>query len=129
MRQAVVIIHGIGEQRPMETLRGFVAGVIGIPKLTLADPIFSKPDRISDTLELRRLNVLPGKYGKEFNLSEDSETDFYELYWQHLMQGTGWRPVLEWALYWLFRPLNLNTRLRTLWGVVATIILLIMGFE
>jgi hypothetical protein len=25
-RQAVVIIHGIGEQRSMETLRGFVRG-------------------------------------------------------------------------------------------------------
>ena len=24
MKQAVVVIHGIGEQRPMDTLRGFV---------------------------------------------------------------------------------------------------------
>lgn len=125
MRQAVVIIHGIGEQRPMETLRGFVAGVLGVSAPTLANRVFSKPDRISDTLELRRLNVLPGQYGEEVALS--CETDFYELYWQHLMQGTGWRPVLEWTLYWLFCPWKLNTRLRTQWVRVVTIILLIIG--
>ena len=27
-RQAVVLIHGIGEQRPMETLRDFVAALL-----------------------------------------------------------------------------------------------------
>ena len=28
MKQAVVVIHGIGEQRPMDTLRGFVEAMI-----------------------------------------------------------------------------------------------------
>jgi len=122
MRQAVVIIHGIGEQRPMQTLRAFVAGVLGEDEsdLTLEKRIFSKPDRISDTLELRRLSVRPGKYGGNYELSD--ETDFYELYWQHLMQGTTSRPVLEWALYLLFHPNKLNGRLRRVWrGVVAII--------
>lgn len=27
MKQAVVLIHGIGEQKPMETVRGFVESV------------------------------------------------------------------------------------------------------
>jgi hypothetical protein len=120
MRQAVVIIHGIGEQRPMQTLRAFVAGVLGGGEsdLTLKKRIFSKPDRISDTLELRRLSVRPGKYSDNYELSD--ETDFYELYWQHLMQGTTSRPVLEWALHLLFHPNKLNSRLRRVWwGVVA----------
>ena len=54
MRQAVVIIHGIGEQQPMSTLRRFVKAVLKDPS---ADGLlfYSKPDRISDTLELRRL--------------------------------------------------------------------------
>jgi hypothetical protein len=107
MRQAVVIIHGIGEQRPMQTLRAFVAGVLGESD---QKRIFSKPDRISDTLELRRLSVR--------ELAD--ETDFYELYWQHLMQGTTSRSVLEWALYLLCHPNKLNRRLRRVWwGVVA----------
>lgn len=57
MRQAVIIIHGIGEQRPMETLRAFVAGAFGVEKEALNGFVFSKPDRIDDTLELRRLSA------------------------------------------------------------------------
>src|ERR1700682_300789 len=124
MRQAVVIIHGIGEQRPMQTLRAFVAGVLGEGESDLARKkrIFSKPDRISDTLELRRLSVRPEKYNDNHQLNDElsDETDFYELYWQHLMQGTTSRPVLEWALYLLIHPNKLNCRLRRVWrGVVA----------
>ena len=121
MRQAVVIIHGIGEQRPMQTLRAFVAGALCVSAADLANRVFSKPDRISDTLELRRLSVLPGKYGKGYALSEGCETDFYELYWQHLMQGTTWRPVLEWALHFFFHPMKLNRRLVEIWKKVAAI--------
>ena len=29
MRQAVIIIHGIGEQKPMDTLRSFVRNIVG----------------------------------------------------------------------------------------------------
>ena len=57
MRQAVVIVHGIGEQRPMATLRAFVAGALGEDKEALGKFVFSKPDRIDDTLELRRLSA------------------------------------------------------------------------
>jgi hypothetical protein len=123
MRQAVVIIHGIGEQRPMQTLRAFVAGVFGESDLTLKERIFSKPDRISDMLELRRLSAPPGKYGGNYELSD--ETDFYELYWQHVMQGTTLRPVLEWALYLLCHPKKLNCRLRRVWPCVVGIIALV----
>ena len=111
MRQAVIIIHGIGEQRPMDTLRAFVAGALG------PERAFSKPDRIDETLELRRLHVPPGKHGGYVR----NETDFYEFYWQHLMQAPGWRPVVEWLLYWLFHPWKLNTRLREVWYWLAPI--------
>ena len=120
-----MIIHGIGEQRPMETLRAFVAGALGVSAPTLANRVFSKPDQISDTLELRRLNVLPGPYGENV-LNKDCETDFYELYWQHLMQGTGWRPVLEWVLYLLCHPRKLNTRLLAIWKWVVAIVVLVV---
>lgn len=93
-RQAVVVIHGIGEQRPMNTLRGFVEGL-------LADGddgarIYSKPDRLSDTLELRRLAAFPP--------TVPVATDFYELYWAHLMQGTVWSHVAAWVRMLMFRP-------------------------
>jgi hypothetical protein len=123
MRQAVVIIHGIGEQRPMETLRAFVAGALGVEKKTLEALVFSKPDRISDTLELRRLSAppknpeLPGS-----KLEPGCETDFYELYWQHLMEGTGWFHVWSWALSLLCCG-KLTPRLRAIRRRVALIVL------
>ncbi len=43
-RQAVVFIHGIGEQRPMETLRRFVQALLP------GGAYYSKPDEISDSL-------------------------------------------------------------------------------
>ena len=68
-RQAVVLIHGIGEQRPMATLRAFVDALVERPAATkavsesshtersanlgvgtLKDRIYySKPDRLSNT--------------------------------------------------------------------------------
>jgi hypothetical protein len=65
-RQAVVVIHGIGEQRPMDTLRSFVSNVVGHNYQVLG-----KPDRISDSLELYRLSA--HKQG------DIPRTDFYEF--------------------------------------------------
>jgi hypothetical protein len=110
-RQAVVIIHGIGEQRPMETLRAFVAGALGVEKEALKKFVFSKPDRIDDTLELRRLSVSTRENVKESPLEKSCETDFYELYWQHLMQNTSWLSVRGWIIDLVVRP-KLPCRLR-----------------
>jgi hypothetical protein len=105
-RQAVVIIHGIGEQRPMQTLRNLVDGVladyVGKPRF------WSKPDRISDTLELRRLVASR----KAVRIS----TDFYELYWAHLMTGTSWKHVIAWIRVLLLRlPTKVPKRLLPIW--------------
>ena len=83
-KQAVLLIHGIGEQRPMDTLRGFVDTVwtthtqIHTPQAGAA--IWSKPDTVSESFELRRLTT--GRH------TGDVRTDFFEFYWAHLMQGT-----------------------------------------
>ncbi|MDO5740274.1 MAG: hypothetical protein Q4P07_09005 [Ornithinimicrobium sp.] len=79
-RRAVVLIHGIGEQRPTGTLRGFVDG-LGV------QPAWSKPDRVSDNLELRRMAVYqPGEL----------PTDLYELYWAHHAPESSPVQVLAW---------------------------------
>jgi len=64
---AVVLLHGIGEQRPMATLRNFVESVFG-------KSWYSKPDRLSELFEVRRLDV---KF-------EGSNVHCYELYWAHI---------------------------------------------
>ncbi len=94
-KQAVIVIHGIGEQVPMETLRSVIDG------LGFRDYL-SRPDRFSGDAELRRL-VLPPEPGSR------PRTDFYELYWAHLMHRGRGSSTLLWALTLFFRP-------RSWWG-------------
>ncbi len=105
-RQAVVIIHGIGEQRPMDTLRRFVEAVLykenqNTDENTLP-PYYSKPDTISDSYELRRI-----KLKKLTGINEDwYNTDFFEYYLAHHMSGTEWWHVLSWIWRILHRSLS-----------------------
>lgn len=91
MKQAVVLIHGIGEQKPMDTLRGFVDSVLDPP-----DPgeeaFWSKPDPLSDLFELRRLQ----------SRGRSGSTHFYEYYWAYKVEGTSLQAVLAWlwSLIW-----------------------------
>ena len=98
-KQAVVIIHGVGEQKPMQTLRGFVEAVwtqdesIHNPH-GLSD-VWSKPDDVSGNFELRRLTTGKNRDG--------IRTDFFEFYWAHLMHGTTLTHVIGWARFLLMR--------------------------
>ncbi|MFN0103114.1 MAG: hypothetical protein ACKV2U_13615 [Bryobacteraceae bacterium] len=112
-RQAILIIHGIGEQQPNETLRRFVDGLIGkdqcVDGLIGKDQCFVKPDRISDTLELYRLSA-------PRTPSQQIRTDFYELYWAHQMGDTTWGHVTAWLRVLLLRRRSeVPARLRTAW--------------
>jgi hypothetical protein len=86
LKQAVVIVHGMGEQRPMSTLRDFVEAVwaqdpsindtAGHPN---AAQYWITPDDRTGSHELRRV-VTPYVKG--------IRSDFYEFYWADLTQGT-----------------------------------------
>ena len=91
-RQAVVLIHGIGEQRPMETLRAFVAAFLE------PGTFHSKPDTLSDTYEMRRLKLrkLVSSDPKLAVNPDWPETDFYEYYWAHQMYGTTIAHIASW---------------------------------
>lgn len=114
-RQAVILIHGIGEQRPMESLKAFASTVLTKRKdgKRPADNeirYFSKPDHLTGTLELRRLSASPDYV--------HVPTDFYELYWAHLMQGTAWSHVAAWLwMLMLHNPWHdrASMSLRMLW--------------
>lgn len=71
MKQAVVIIHGMGDQIPMETLQGFVE-TVWVRDDSLIDQarpdsatdgpryentVWSKPDRRNRSFELRRMAI------------------------------------------------------------------------
>ncbi|WP_429923191.1 hypothetical protein ACQY1H_00875 [Agrobacterium vitis] len=130
MKQAVVVIHGMGEQIPMETLMGFSEAVWSTDT-GLIDPdrpdsstggkrsgnvIWFKPDKISRSYELRRLATegLPGR----------GSTHFYEFYWAHLMEGTTFEHFAAWLKDILLRsprrvPKGLGAAWTALWLVTV----------
>ena len=119
-RQAVVLIHGIGEQHPMGTIRPFVRAVFGSAG---NQPIyFSKPDPMSSLFELRKLQS-----------TSAPRTDFYEYYWAYNVEGTKLWDVLSWLLRLVGRPRrDVPDGLRGLWLIsrlllAAIVILLVAG--
>ncbi len=108
-RQAVVVIHGVGEQRPMDTLRSFVEAVLPEPP---GDRVkfLSVPDRMSESFELRRL-LAPQTRSRPI-------TDFFEYYWAYQVRGTTHRDLVDWLKTLLIRmPSSVPTRLIPVWIV------------
>lgn len=84
-RIAVVVVHGMGNQFPMDTLNGFVDAVK--PEAAV---LFSSPNRITDERETRRLSFNSAPY------------DFYEYYWAHYVEDPGFTAVVKWAFSLIF---------------------------
>ncbi|TKB22013.1 MAG: hypothetical protein E5W69_09425, partial [Mesorhizobium sp.] len=109
--QAVVVVHGMGEQRPMDTLRGFVQAVWSHDPARApfyahvadpADPMGAKinqswitPDSRTNSHELRRITTPYDVDGRR--------TDFYELYWADITQGTTRSRLAAWVTTLLWR--------------------------
>lgn len=119
-RQAIVVIHGIGEQRPMSTLRGFVQSMIYDATHEERTLFFNKPDPFAGSFELRMLSVYPSK-GRP-------RTDFFEYYWAYKMRGTKFSHVTSWLKRILVRsPFQIPKRIRWIWFVVFALILLFIA--
>ncbi len=102
-KQAVLVIHGMGEPVPMQTLRSFVDATWVTDESLIArgrpdsndgqprvdNPVWGKPDRRNRSFELRRITTEQADDGRR--------TDFYEFYWAHLMHGTGWEHLKAWT--------------------------------
>lgn len=132
MKQAVVVLHGMGEQIPMQTLNSFVEAVWASDRNLVdrarKDPnsggsrtenaFWAKPDDRNSSTELRRITTERDEKG--------NYTDFYEYYWAHLMHGTTWEHVKTWITDLLWRnpfkrvPKRVLHAWITLW-IVATI--------
>jgi len=123
-RQAVLLIHGVGEPRPMQALRGFVDAVWKSDESVHHEysvaTVWSKPDTVSKSFELRRLTTGQNK--------SHVVTDFFELYWAHLMPGTTLGHVLSWARILLVRwPWKVPRALLGVW-LLLVVAALAAGF-
>ncbi len=120
-RQAVVVIHGIGEQEPGRTLRALVdSGVVAEPDATS----FVKPDRQSGSFELRSVT---------FQATEGRvrpTTDVFELYWAHQIRDTSLGQVLDWARRLALRrgvPRPLWPAWTLMWLVMGALAVVLLG--
>ncbi|HLL30994.1 MAG TPA: hypothetical protein VK403_08360 [Allosphingosinicella sp.] len=111
-KQAVVVIHGMGEQIPMETLTSFVDAVWTSdenlvdqdkpdpvtgqkPRPAVRNASWSKPDSRNRSFELRVITTETGVNRRR--------TDFYEYYWSHLIVDTTWAQVRAWIFELMLR--------------------------
>ncbi|MGC2627497.1 MAG: hypothetical protein WA269_11715 [Candidatus Udaeobacter sp.] len=121
MKQAVVLIHGIGEQKPMDTLRSFVSAVLE-PAPDGKDNYWNKPDPMSELFELRRLQAI----GR-------TKIHFYEYYWAYNVEGTTIWHVFGWLGGLLRRPgKDVPDSAKTLWWILriltsAVVLLTVAG--
>jgi hypothetical protein len=104
-KQAIVVVHGQGQQRPMGTIREFVMSLWQFnPELTLDSPPADKgreywivPDGKSGLFELQRITTPP---------YDERRTDFFELYYADLLENTPLRNLWRWLQRLLFVDKN-----------------------
>ena len=87
-RIAVVLIHGMGEPRPMAAIRSFVDAIAG--RETPPIRSWSKPLDEPLLYDIRRI-VMEGSRTRPV-------VDFYEFYWAHLLQGTTLPQLMRWIV-------------------------------
>lgn len=130
-RIAVVVVHGMGEQRPMDTLREFVDGVKWQleknDQAEAAAKVRSKPDSVGDIYETVRLSM------ESCFPTRRPITDFYEFYWAHNMRGTKFSHMGTWLTQVIFRrvgkvPEQLKKVWWTVWGIFVLAALLSFAF-
>jgi hypothetical protein len=136
-KQAIVVVHGMGEQRPMDTIRSFVEsawidndGVTADAKSSgIRDPnaVWSKPDGRSGSLELKRITTRQTR-GSPGAFPKGVRCDFYELYWADLTAGTPWEEFTGWLRSLLFRsPAQVPSALFWAWiGLWALTVLFVL---
>jgi hypothetical protein len=117
VRQAIVIVHGQGEQRPMGTIRDFVHALWqDNPQLDAENenyprprPIWIVPDDKSGLYELQRITT-PEHNGRR--------NDFFELYYADLLNATPVRNLWRWIkrLLWI-DPAYVPRHMRWPWAV------------
>lgn len=114
-RQAIVVVHGQGQQRPMGTIRDFVKALwTDDAEVTPVPPngrdTWIVPDESIGLYELQRITTPPHDDGRR--------TDFFELYYADLLADTPIRNLWRWLLRLLWiDPAEITERMRWPWRV------------
>lgn len=124
-KQAVVIVHGIGEQRLLSTLRSFAEAVWGgstVPNESdkgLHHDMWIVPDTRAGLMELARIRT---------RSVQGRATDFYELYWADKLTGNTLAQLRTWIFTLLLRwPHQVPKEIVGLWLGLWAVTLLVVG--
>ena len=122
VRQAVVIIHGMGEHRPLDTLNEFITA--GLRAVDGRRRFYSRPDEVTSSYESRRY-LAPRQPPDPTQAATYAQTEFYEYHWAHLMQGNKlsdlWPSFSRMLLRW---PWAVPEGLRVVWAVFWALLIL-----
>jgi len=111
-RQAVIVIHGIGEQQPGETLAALATS--GVLSASESEGRWVKPDRVSGSYELHRITFE--------GTAKRPTTDAFEFYWAHVIRDTSLSQLASWLRGLLLRwsvPFPLQPVWCVLWLAVV----------
>lgn len=112
-RVAVVVVHGMGNQFPMDTLRGFVEALQDEDAV-----LYSSPNRITSDGEVRRLSF------------SNKPFDFFEYYWAHEMEEPKLGEIIFWSFKLLFikeRSASLEKQIYKVYGLLLLLLLIVGG--
>jgi len=82
VKTAVVVVHGMGSQKPRETVNGFVR--TALENFDGGRIYYSRPDKITGSYEARRLLAIERK---EKGAVVQTQTEFFEYHWSYMMTG------------------------------------------
>ena len=120
-RHAVIFVHGMGEQVPMQTLKGFVDAVWAQDRSLISrgkpDPVtedrprrddapnrwWAKPDPLSDMLEQSHVVTESTSNTKGGSVQSGTKVEFFEFYWAHYTAYNKWSDVWPWVSGLLLR--------------------------
>jgi hypothetical protein len=112
VRTAVVIVHGMGEKRPMETLDDFVKTALR-PRTADGEKkwdYYALPAQVTGSYEARRFGYPPTE-------SVQGQAEIYEYHWSFLMTANKFAGVMPATLrLFLRRPRNVPDALLGIWS-------------
>ncbi|THD54709.1 MAG: hypothetical protein E8A46_07495 [Bradyrhizobium sp.] len=125
-RTAVLVVHGMGSQRPLDTVRGIINAVWldkdGKPGKG-DKRYWLHPERKNDDIDLAVLTT-----SGVSDTTDHRSVDFHELYWAHLMSETRAVAVLLWLFELVRKGPRLKPGIRALWwGTTIFLCLLVQS--
>lgn len=127
MRTAVLVVHGIGSQRPLETVRGVINAVWFDNDDHEIDAKAEKPKKIWSHPEPSGVDIdlTVGTTNAVEESVDKRSVDFHELYWAHLMSETKAVAVLLWLFELARKGPRMKEGMNALWWAAAIFLALL----